>query len=93
MTLRYDDPEYGGESMKQARATAREALDNPDLTSRGQIQVVMQVLPGGTTSDGPSEYVEAADLARELQDQSPIINCGACYAPEHCIAECRCRRV
>lgn len=91
--LRYDDPEYGGEQMKLARADAKRALASLTKTPEEKIRIVMGLFPGGTTHEGPSEFIEAAELARELQDKTGIINCGRCYAPERCIGYGICRRV
>jgi len=90
--LRYDDPNYGGEQMKQARADAQRALTDMTKTPEERIRIVVGLFPGGTPHEGPSEWVKAAELAREIQDKTEVINCGRCYSPESCIAYKVCRR-
>lgn len=89
--LRYDDPNYGGEQMKEARRHAREVLENPEIPNVEKVRRIMGIFPGGNHYEGPTEYVKAVEIARQLQE-IPVINCGRCFAPEKCIAEKFCRR-
>ena len=90
--LRYDDPNYGGEQMKQARADARRALADMTKTPEERVRIVIGLFPGGNLTEGPSEYLEAEQLARHLQDKTEVINCGRCFSPEKCIGYKVCRR-
>lgn len=90
--LYYDDPEYGNGSLVELRAEAAKILGDLTKTPEERVRLVVNIFPGGNHHYGPTEWIKAHDLAMELQDRSPIINCGACYKPEECVAYKRCRR-